>query len=312
MIKEIERAKEYSLSGDHKAALRILKQILVADPKNVMAWVILAGCIDDEKKALECLHRAHDLDPANKQVKDLLREKTKENRKELVPQQELTGFFSDKSRLTNETDEVEEGSTKTENLPIDNDVIVEDKATRSKKNQEELISHTYHFSANEKDDESLLNSFCKCLHQIDQNARDETGIYGKSVIVAGIKIVPEEAPPCLHLDPDFDDTACDSCDYFSEYDCLLKTDVYLVDDLNRITLSRVDQYVAAKRRKNTIVKIVYEELRAHGRPLHYSVIKRIVDGRYPKLKVTEDMIYHLVYEHSDLFERIDNGVYKAR
>lgn len=312
ITKELEQAIRFSKSGDHKAALPILKTILMRDPKNEEAWLCLAVCIDDENKSLECLERAHKINPNNELTKKLVLKKLKDieiENLQLPSQIELPFKESDQGNQSIEIDENPDESFETSNS---DDLYPEDESIHSTKNKIEPSSRTYHFAANEDEDQELSECIAESNQQLEPMARIETGIYGKSLIVAGVKIAFDEPPSCLRVASDFDENACDTCEYFSPNECLLKIDENLIGDLNRITLTGIERNVAANRRKNIIVTLVYEELKAHGRPLHYSVITKIITGRYPKLNVTEDSIYHLIHRHAEMFESIGEGVYQAK
>ena len=91
-----------------------------------------------------------------------------------------------------------------------------------------------------------------------------------------------------------------------------------MDDINSLFGNRVDQghrvhpKVKNARRRELILATIYKELKAHGRPLHYSTIGNIIMSRYPKLSITSESIYRIILNHSELFERVDQGVYQAK
>jgi hypothetical protein len=146
----------------------------------------------------------------------------------------------------------------------------------------------------------------------DFSARTGTGIFGKWVIVGGVRFSLWDGPPCIYTDKKQPNNHCDDCEFFSPLNCLLRYDEYLLEDIRRfiqIGHDRVEQY---RRKERAILKLLHKELRAHGRPLHYTVISRIMISRYPKLKMTIQRTYRYLNRHPDWFDKIDTGIYRAK
>jgi hypothetical protein len=143
-------------------------------------------------------------------------------------------------------------------------------------------------------------------------SRLDTGIFGKTTFVDGIRIHLFDEPKCLRTGQDNDASGCDYCDFFSPINCLLKYDEFLIEDLNRFKAIRLKKRVESARWGKAIVQIILYELKAHGRPLHYSIIAKIIISRYPKLRLGEKSVYQFIILHPELFERVDPGVYRAK
>ena len=62
----------------------------------------------------------------------------------------------------------------------------------------------------------------------------------------------------------------------------------------------------------TLVRTVYTELAAHGRPLHCTVLARMIADRHPHLDVSPRGIAAIMSAHPDRFERLRPGVYRCR
>jgi hypothetical protein len=56
--------------------------------------------------------------------------------------------------------------------------------------------------------------------------------------------------------------------------------------------------------------IIFNELSSHGRPLHYTIVTKIIKDRH--FEITDRAVYQILYRHPELFDRIDIGVYRAR
>ena len=65
-------------------------------------------------------------------------------------------------------------------------------------------------------------------------------------------------------------------------------------------------------RRQALIDAIYDELKAHGRSLHYEVLTKIVRDRYPKLKIKSGSVLRLMSSAPEKFEWIDRGVYKAK
>lgn len=52
--------------GDRDTAYHLLCQMIVADPRNVLAWLEMSKLVDDIGRKIECLERALRLDPHNR------------------------------------------------------------------------------------------------------------------------------------------------------------------------------------------------------------------------------------------------------
>jgi len=64
--------------------------------------------------------------------------------------------------------------------------------------------------------------------------------------------------------------------------------------------------------RNNVVNAIHTELKSHGRPLHYDVLTKIIQDRYPHLELTALNIVHFMAWHPEKFERVDEGVYKTK
>lgn len=322
-------------SNDKQKALPILAKILKSDPHNEKAWIYLFFCIEDKKRKFECLNRALEINPKNENVKNLLEQIDSGFDKLISPDQLLLEVLSKKP----ERDQKKENCTRMKennqvqktalpDLAVENvkKLVEEQKARDSKKkdktenkpitaNKDEPVKKTNKekkVKGNRKNQKLESDFFHGFREGINQSSRLETGVFGRRTIVDGLRISPYGGPPCLKGSNDFSEEECDSCEYFSPRNCLLRFDEDLFDDLNRIAEIRAERLANQIRRSQIVSTIIHQELKTHGRPLHYSMISKIIIGRYPKLHLTEKSIRKFMEWHPELFERIEEGIYRAK
>ena len=202
----------------------------------------------------------------------------------------------------------EKGSINAEDQNPNGNTLVDKRGNAKKQKRVKVIDHRPEQIRRSPED----NFFFGFREGIDLSARMETGMFGKSIVVDGIRLSQYDGPSCIQLDKRWSSTQCDSCEFFSPNNCLLRWDEFLLEDINRFTEIRAERAEAFARKRRIITKTIYKELKAHGRPLHYTVIARIIMERYPKFKLKDHSVYHYLLWHPELFERVDAGVYRAK
>lgn len=65
-----EQAIHATRQGDRKTAYRLMRQVLLANPHEVAAWVWMSRLVDDVGQQRECLERALALDPHCQEARD--------------------------------------------------------------------------------------------------------------------------------------------------------------------------------------------------------------------------------------------------
>ena len=124
----------------------------------------------------------------------------------------------------------------------------------------------------------------------------------------GICIYIDDSPECLQRE----DLDCYFCEFFSPASCRLLNQPYLLRETRSLFRICREQRAAEAERQRDLVDAVYSELQAHGRPLHCTVLARIVCDRHPELDISSHGIAVMMSAHSKLFERVRQGVYKCR
>lgn len=138
-----------------------------------------------------------------------------------------------------------------------------------------------------------------------------TGMYGKVIFVNGARMSIEDCPDCLRESWD-EIEDCEACEFQTPHNCLLRLDRNLHNDLHRILGARRHWRLAYLQKQKEQAELIHDELKVHGRPLHYQTLIKIVLGRHPKSGLNPVGIYQLILDWPLLFERVDVGVYKAR
>lgn len=130
----------------------------------------------------------------------------------------------------------------------------------------------------------------------------------ENVWVDGVLLTPHDCPECLLLE----ESDCDLCEFFEPEDCRLLRDPSTREDLRDLfDIYRV-RTVAQRRRLESLLLAIRSELQAHGRPLHYTVLARMVTAHYPRLRATEHRVRAVMAWHPEVFECVEAGVYRCR
>lgn len=132
--------------------------------------------------------------------------------------------------------------------------------------------------------------------------------YRECLWIDGRRVLPYDCPDCLQSDI-FD---CELCDFFAPWECRLLHHPSLMDEVRTILSIYRERQAARVKRRRVLIRVIHSELQTHGRPLHYTVLARIVADRHPELGVSEGGVLRLVASHPHVFERVVEGVYRSR
>lgn len=124
----------------------------------------------------------------------------------------------------------------------------------------------------------------------------------------GICITIDDCPECLRR-VDFD---CQFCEFFCPDRCRLLNEPFLLRETRALFSIYREQRAAYAERHRKVMRTIYTELAAHGRPLHCTVLAHIIADRHPHLDITERGIAAIMSAHPDRFERLRPGVYRCR
>lgn len=139
--------------------------------------------------------------------------------------------------------------------------------------------------------------------------------YDEQIWIAGVRISPYDCPDCLERE-EFD---CFLCEFFTPETCQLRRNPFLMRDFRTLLdLYRerraiyLERRAAQLRHQQELIRAVRSELGAHGRPLHYTVLARMVSDRHPDLQVSEYSVLRIMASHPNTFERVAEGVYRCQ
>jgi hypothetical protein len=122
------------------------------------------------------------------------------------------------------------------------------------------------------------------------------------------RISPDDCPDCIKGEG-FD---CDLCVFFIPEECHLRGDPLLLQDIRTLFNIFLARRTRQLRRQKALIRAIHSELKAHGRPLHYTVLAQMVADRNPQLKITETSVVRIMAYHPRVFERVAEGVYQCR
>jgi len=71
--RQLEQAIRAYKSGEKQKAQKLLARLVKAEPNNEDAWLLLAGCIEDDKQKQYCLKRVLKINPNNARAKQALK-----------------------------------------------------------------------------------------------------------------------------------------------------------------------------------------------------------------------------------------------
>ena len=137
---------------------------------------------------------------------------------------------------------------------------------------------------------------------------DQIDFRGEHLWIDGVHITSWDCPDCLY----HNHGRCLGCSFFDPGTCRLRDDWELRHDLKVILGDYRERLFALRGRQERFVSALHTELQAHGRPLHYTVLAQMMADRHSTLQVTETKVLMTLVHHSEVFEKIDEGVYYLR
>ena len=147
-----------------------------------------------------------------------------------------------------------------------------------------------------------------------ESSKINTVTFSKAIFLNGTIIHYSDQPCCLQLidEEGIDSISCDDCDSYSPSDCPFIDDDCLFEDV-RSVFRNIEKFQSLQASRSIrVARIIYKELVAHGRPLHYSLIARIMKGRYPNLNLTDQEVYEFMLQYPEMIERVGEGIYQAK
>jgi hypothetical protein len=139
-----------------------------------------------------------------------------------------------------------------------------------------------------------------------------SGMYGRRLVIGGVPITSSDYPHCIEVHRIPHKSYCHNCEFFSIIDCPIRRDITILRDAITLFAHHKRYAQEFEERKQIIIETIFTELKAHGRPLHYEVVSRILHDRHPNLKLNSRKVLQYMHWHPEKFENIDRGVYQAK
>lgn len=126
--------------------------------------------------------------------------------------------------------------------------------------------------------------------------------------VGDVHVTPYECPECLH----YDEFECEECSFFSPTDCVLLSNAQRRKELRTFLDIARERNLAYRRRQLAIRQAIFHELKMHGRPLHYTIITKILVERYSYLNPRPKGVLSLLARNPSLFVCVYEGTFQNR
>jgi hypothetical protein len=304
----LEHAVNLIKSGDIDQGGKILASLLKENQKLERAWVWLYPCVKTDEQRIYCLKKVIELNPDHEKAKLAL---------EKLIEQQIRPISSETKSPEPKIQNVAE--PKIEQKP--------EKETKRKIKREPFFQHKSKKMAKGRAFEPIKVAFIKptiIFNKPDENpyaktkyaSSDfpdiDTSMFGNSLAIGGIHINAHDYPECISAGYPFPKSQCHICEFFTASDCPIQRDPTILREVRVFFAQNVRNWQEDRDRRDAKIDAIYSELKAHGRPLHYEVVAKIMKDRYPKLRLNANMILHLMGRHPEKFEWVDIGVYKAK
>lgn len=304
----LDRAIKLIEAGDTEQGGKILSDLLKENQDNENAWVWLHICVKLNDQKIFCLQKVLELNPNHPKAKAKLAK--------LIEQQ-------------NSIREPEPVTTKTNKISLPLDVIkpfAEKNRRRKTKSEPETTeleaiseesvkpNEPHEFNPNIYNvifTKSGENLFAKENRKLNNFPEIDSGMYGSKLVIGGVSITSYDYPKCVEVGV-IRRSQCLKCDFFSVSDCPIRRDSSILHDAKTIFRQNKRYQKENRERRDAAVDTIFNELKSHGRPLHYEVLAQIIRDRHPRLRLTPTMILRFMSWHPDKFEWVDTGVYRAK
>ncbi len=111
----------------------------------------------------------------------------------------------------------------------------------------------------------------------------KSGMYGSRLYIGGIPITPNDFPECIQTGFALHKSRCYICEFFAEVDCPLRNDPTILLETKELFAQRkrymlvyYERQQAILENRQALVEAIYDELKSHGRPLHYEILTKMV------------------------------------
>lgn len=289
---ELEKAIALIKAGNIDQGGKILVSLLKQNQQIERAWAWSFACVKTDDQRIYCLKKVLELNPGHTKAKAALTE------------------LESKLNAKPEKVVVEQVKLKRRRKPKPAPMEQEHKP-RPKKTPKPDEPHVF----NPNNYNIIFTKPGENLFAKDKRAHFpeiESGMYGYKLVIGAIAITPFDYPECVEIGHILKKSKCYFCDFFSYADCPFRHDLYILHETQILFAQRRRYWQEDNERRHNIIDAIYKELKDHGRPLHYEVLTKIILDRYPRLRLNPQKILRFMGRHSEKFEWVDIGVYKAK
>lgn len=122
-----------------------------------------------------------------------------------------------------------------------------------------------------------------------------------------VEFSPSEYPTCIESD-NFD---CATCHFFMRNSCPILLDQENLE-LTRKGFEIYQKLVYWPRGESyNLFEAAQKELLAHGKPLHFQLLSKILIKRYPNLGITDRKLHKILRLNPIFFVNLEDGVFQA-
>jgi hypothetical protein len=330
--------------GEKEKGANILANLLTIEPNIELGWLWLYVCVETKERKIDCLEMALEINPNRGGTREALdklinsRVKFADRSGQAVKSVEEADFKNEPTSVMSDAKEqpTEETKDEVQASPVKPSVRKRNSKTESevvdlaKENIQQALDYGNKTgNGKEKADTTKIinipykpptiiivrsedNLFSDRSWQYNKIPRLDSGMYGSTFFIDDIRINAFHLPGCLRIGHILDDAKCDLCDFFSMHECAIRDDPYLIDDMMIFFVNRRQGSAENRMRKRSKIRAIYSELKAHGRPLHFSVLAQIVAKRHPQLGLSERGVLRTMTWHQEIFENVGEGVFTYR
>jgi hypothetical protein len=302
-VKLLAHAVSLLKDGDRRRGRHLLLEIIKDNRKNDLAWAWLYTCVDSDEERVFCLEKFLDLNPYHAKAKEELKRLT----------------FNRKTDVKLEAENLLDQKKYTQSLLLqcDGEIEPEKKAAKGKRRPVDEPEFGPHYRAPTRITRAAgENMFTRNGFRLNDFPDADAGVFDgykfQLLSIGGLYINSQDFPACVERGKSLPKSYCYMCEFFSAADCPLRRDADLVRELKVLFTQRRTRQKEYVENQTAVVDALYDELKAHGRPLHYEVLTQIIKDRYPKLQLNPRIASHLMSRHKDYFEKVSRGVYQAK
>lgn len=309
------KALQHIQKGEKDEGRKILVELLLDHPDDDVLWLWLHVCFKSKEKKIYCLQRALEINPERIHA----REELEKIQASLSGEEQAAFAFDEQNQ------EAEEQFLKDVTEAVDDQFISSNaEVATGDKGESTADSSQPEFIKQQKEEKrirftpkpprffsfpkSYENSFDERNIELEKiTYRGNIQLHGRRLHIGETLISSYDMPACIELGK----FRCSTCTFFSPQTCLLRNDPILLEEARRFIKPYQDGQIQDEKRRRQLIKIIQGELKAHGRPLHYSLLTQMIADRYPRIKPTEKSVLLLMSRRPGLFERVSEGVYRC-